>query len=821
MRSLHVESEYLLKGVYLGLLLFAGLHATDWVGPALVTTLTLAGLVLTLGIAAARKAHEGYQISGRVSAFILFLLLESPGLVYAGILLGMALGCLSFCKSQSDFAALVIMVAYGAVLGTAFWLMRYVRRRGIRVGVSLAGAIVLVGGALLWFGQLGELSDQLNLTNPIQNSNVFGVQILLGIPVFYLLTFAGREEETEVEIGAMCAAFGLGSTMLARTGSGTQAVLLIVSIMVYFWYTSFVLPQLRVFKHSLRGYSYSRVGQLRDAILSFRRALQFEPQNKLAREGLWGVHRSLDLKQLAGDPVMVSMLDFALCLERVASLLLEPKPGPGKLEEAERLLDLVESQRPAFRAPVHYWRAVAHTHEHRYDQAAEALRQVLDPRGYDAGDPERQRILLQAWLLALRLHSELARRVGTPELAIPGRRMEAIAAIERHLAANPDDAEIGAFKRALYHDLSEGEYDAAAGVNRRANDFDYELVHQLGLALIADPERWQRGGEYLRIAARGLQEQRPSIFTQLAQAYQAHADPENAWRQYALVREAGQTIGQKNLSPEDRQAYFAALKIMGDAAVTHREIETAIENYQLYSEYERSGLETLRTLADLYERNGDALLALRVVEQGLIYNPKDADLLQRKDRYYYSVMPDELRTRLEQVGAGFDVAYCLKKARSLLDAKNWDLDTLDWAQHLAELAAVARPDSLLAKVLVARARLRHGEKEEAAAMLEAIRAAKSEKFASAEDEEAWFLANRFLGELYLYDLNKPELALQCFKDYRQSPKSGADTMYKMGQAYEALGDRVRAVSSYKHVIAYDSHPLAAEAHDALHRLQAN
>ena len=55
---------------------------------------------------------------------------------------------------------------------------------------------------------------------------------------------------------------------------------------------------------------------------------------------------------------------------------------------------------------------------------------------------------------------------------------------------------------------------------------------------------------------------------------------------------------------------------------------------------------------------------------------------------------------------------------ALLDSKNWDLDTLDWAQHLAELARVVQPEGLAAKVLVARARLRRGEKEGAVALLE-------------------------------------------------------------------------------------------------------
>ena len=36
----------------------------------------------------------------------------------------------------------------------------------------------------------------------------------------------------------------------------------------------------------------------------------------------------------------------------------------------------------------------------------------------------------------------------------------------------------------------------------------------------------------------------------------------------------------------------------------------AIENYRLYTEYDRAGLETYRILADLYERHGDVWAAL-------------------------------------------------------------------------------------------------------------------------------------------------------------------------------------------------------------------
>jgi hypothetical protein len=813
MRGFH--AEYILKGIYLGLLLFVALHEPSWAALGQAAALTLGGLALFLAVAAVRKLREGYQVRGKFLPFLLFVLLESPELVYLGILSGLLAAALTLGTSAGDHRLLGISAGGGALLGVVFWLLRYVRHQGVRIGLCLLLAVVLVLGALLWFGQLGDLGERLGLTNPVLNPTIFGVQLLLGIPLFYLLTLAGREEETEVEVGAICAALGLGVGMLTPTNSSAQSISYIVPIMLYFWYTTQVLPRLRVFKHAIRGFSYAQIGRHRQAILSFRRALQLEPANALAREGLWGVHRTLDLGRLADDPQTLALVDFEMCLERAGSLLMTP-PTAAKLEEAERLLDLVWAQRADLRPRVHYWRAVARTHEHRYQDAAEELQQVLDPTGYTPDDAARRTVLLPAWQLALRSHPELAARVGTPQLALPGRRMEAIGAVERHLASRPEDSDVWAFKRSLYQDLTEAEYNAGTGA--AASDFDHGYAQQLGLALVNDPARWRRGCEYLRMAARGLPAQRPSLFTYIAQAHQRAGEAEAAWRNYELAQRAGRAFGPKNLPPDERQAYFAAVHLLAESAAAQNHFDAAIENYHLYTEYERSGLETLRTLADLYERKGDPLAALRVTEQALLYNGSDKDLLARKDRDYYSVLPDDLRARLEMVRGCFDVGYCLRKAKALLDAKQWDLDLLDWAQHLAELARVVQPDNRSAKVSVARARLRRGEREEALALLEESRGPKPESFAGGDDEDAWFLATKLLGELYLYDLGRPDLAVNCFKDYRQSAKSGADTMYKLGQAYEQLGDNARAVKFYKHVVAYDGHPLAPDAYDALSRL---
>ena len=90
------------------------------------------------------------------------------------------------------------------------------------------------------------------------------------------------------------------------------------------------------------------------------------------------------------------------------------------------------------------------------------LESILDPIHFGKHSAERQKVLLPAWRLALLLREELRRALAIHELALPGRRMEAIAAVERHLAEQPDDQDIWGLKRLLYHDLTEGEYFSEA-----------------------------------------------------------------------------------------------------------------------------------------------------------------------------------------------------------------------------------------------------------------------------------------------------------------------------------------------------------------------
>jgi tetratricopeptide (TPR) repeat protein len=822
-----LQTEYLLKGVYLGLILFAALHlagvpaGADTVNALLrVNLATLAGLVAALFLASLLRIRESLRLGAKPLTFVFFLLLENPTLAYFGIL-GGTLGGIYLLREQLGELAhqsqLAPIVGVSAVVGVAFGMLRQVRHRLARMGLIAVLAGGLVAAGLSW---LGVATFSFLPIEPlvIDNSRAFAWQLLLAIPFFYLLTFAGHEEESEVEIGVVSAMLGLGLGILLADNRQANSLAFFLPLILYFGYTIKVLPGLRVLKHAFRGFSYLRVGRHRRSLLAFRRALQLDPNNRLAREGFWEVHRSLDLEQLANDPQTLALVDLDLCASRAGTLLLS-KPTPVQREEAGRLLDLVVRLSPERQPAVTYWRAVMQTHEGNIPEAATQLTRVLDPDVFGAGNPHRLAVLLSAWQLALTLHPDLRRLVGLPQLSMRGRRMEAIHAVERHLADEPQDAAVINLKKLLYADLTDAEYDAGAGGEGVAAPYvDHAYLQHLGLGLIDDNAHWQRGGEFLRLAARGLPNHSVTLFVQIASAMQRVGRLDDARHNFEMAKRAGHGVGQKNLEDAQRQAYFATVKYLGEDALARGDTDAAIENFRFYSESERAGIETLRTLAELYERRGDPLAAARVTDQALQYNGKDEDLLARKGKYYYSIQPDDLKARLDQFSTGFDVAYCITRARQILE-RYTDIDWLDVSGHLARLVLVVKPGSLVARVLLARVLLRLGEREQAIALLQETHGPqKPESFASGDDEEAWFQACQLLGDLYL-EVGKPDMAVPCLNDFRKSSKSGARTLFKLGQAFEQLGEVPKAKRCYEQVTAYEGNPLAPEAYDALSRLQ--
>jgi tetratricopeptide (TPR) repeat protein len=876
MTSWH-RNEYILKGLFLGLWAFVALQvAVDkdavridlpwilgWVGGGLLLGL-LAGTVLQF-----RRGVRPWQ---NWTAFPLLVLLESPTFIYGGIVFGLAVGVLSGREFSQPWAEpiagwfgltfadikhevsedqskpgdwLLYCALGGAILGYGLSWLRQVVDPWRRFGIGLGLAAVCI------YFAAGYLTQVPGLNSPDAKFNL-GVYILLGLPFFYLLTFCGEAEESEAEIMALCAALGVSLDLMDLTGKTInigKGLPLILPATIYFIYVTRVLPGLRVFKHVLRGYSYMNLGRIRESVYFFRRAIQLDPKSSLAAEGLRGLHSTLSLAKLDRDPQLTEFLDFSLCLDRAERhLFSDHAPTPAERSEAERFLDLVQLKKPVYQARVDYLRAVSRTHAKDYDAAADTLSRLLDPETPGYHPAVRNQVLLPAWTLALKWSQEIERRVGWKELDRPGRRIEAIGAVERRLATDPQDTIARELKTVLYTQLSEGEFVAAAA-NGLPQAFNYDFVEQLGLGLAdeSDPDRRERGMAYLRIAGRGLPSRGPGIFTKLAEMSTKAGDLNARSAYLEQVKRCGMVVTPGELAKDQRDLYTIALRALaadaetrGDEAKaeadTARErgdlagmaakdaearpfYESAITDLRLYLEAGgRNELDTYRKLADLYGKSratpNAVINAILNTETALTYNSSDADLLKKKDTYYYSLGKDDLIAVKEKVANYFDVAYCVRKASTVLN-KSDDPDMLDWAAHLAQLAEVMQPTSNGVRLIRARCLLRRGERDTGIQLMEDIREGKK---GSGDEEDAWYAATKILGDLYLDELNRPDLAIRAFADYKDHGKSGADTLFKLARAYEAQGDLKNAIKFYSTVTAYEEHPRYWDAKEALRRL---
>ncbi len=810
------QTEFLLKGVYLGLLVMIAWFVPKWDELAIIAGFTLAGLALFLGWAAFLKIREGYRIQGRLLGFLIFLLLENTGMVYAGLLLGLSCGAGWTFKwwrgpphpDEAIPLEAIWPVFGGAVLGGVFYNLRGVTNRLHRFWMSLAMIAILVGGAgAFYYLKPDAFSDQ--------QRQMIALLLLLGIPGFFLLSFSGLVEESEIEVAAMCAALGIALwTYISAYSPAVGGAVVLLPLGIFFVYTSKYMPALRIFKHALRGMSYRQMGQTRLALISLGRAIQLDAHNPLAREQMWCIHRDLDFAELQHQPDLLPFLNFDFCLERIGQIL-QTKPSPDDLRETHKMLNLITEEEPARQPSCAYWSAVACLHEHRHEDAAKQLMSILQLPQW--ATPQREGIHFLAWYLAMYGHPEMARRVGNVLLPQPGQRMDAIAAVETQLGLAPQDPNAWDVKRQLYSELTEREYLTLAQPDQPLPRFSHEYAQQLGLALLDDPQQWRRGCEYLRVAAHGLPAQAANVYIQIAQTHDKHGDNAGLWSNYMKAMQLGRSIGVQNLTPAEKETLFAQVKSIGELALKRGQFDAALEAFKFYSQNESAGIETYRVLADLFEKKKEIWQALHCCEHALTYNAEDRDLLARKDRYYYSITPADLQPRLESVRKWFDPQYCRDKARWVLDKFNGDFELLDWASHLTELALVAQPGSHAARLLKARVCRLRGEIPEALVLLEEIRQHRPEKFANEEEKQAWYFGHRMLGDLYLDE--KPGDAVACFTEFRQSDEAGADTSFKLGKAYETLGDFRQAAACYEEVTAYERHPLYYEARDALDRVK--
>ncbi len=823
-----VQSEYALKGLFLGLLLYTALQIQlpgdspadgsapvddmqlAWHQTGRVALYMLAGLGAGIVLAVLRQIRVLGRIVKKPHAFLVFLLLENPLLIYLGLIGGLGFAAVNEFDPGDGKPKLIVLAIVGAILGFVFEQLRDIRDIRYRFGLSVAigaGVVYVLVGYLESFHSGDFLKDP-------DKRQMLGLHMLLGLPFFYLLCFVGIAEESEAEIAGLCTVLGFAIYLL-QFPKNMPAAGFLLPVALYFTYAVYVLPGLRVFKHTLRGYTYMEVGKIRPAVLSFRRALQLDERNVLAHQGMDALHVNIEIERV--DARTLGLLDPSRCLKRVR-VLLSQKPTAEQMQKALRILDLVEKLWPKLVSHVMYHRAVAALHTGDIDRASALLTDLLNPEGWFADDVVRKSILFDAWQLVLFVHPTLKQRVGEPELELPGRRMEAIAAVERQMGLQSNEPALIEFQRILYAGLREVDY-FEANAEVRTIGFSHALAEELGIALSADPEQWQHGAGFLRIAADGLKLRRPAIYARLADVYAKAGESATAIRYREAARDSGLEIGLANLAPDQRAVYYTAVRRLAEDAAAREDYDEAIHNYGLLTHAPDSGIPTLRSLAEMYKQKNDIMNALRITEKALCHDGRDPDLLQRKDSYYYSLDAETLRKTAKEddnVRKYFDVAYCVKKAKSVLDAKNADLETLDWAHHLVSLALIMQPANMLALVQKARLHLRRGEREEGLKIFEDVREMKP---SGSEESDIWYFVHKQLGKLYLDELNRADLAIPAFSEYLLHIGSGAETLYDLGRAYEAMGDNSNAIKNYRQVSAYDNNPLQWEAQAAVRRLK--
>jgi len=806
--------EYFLKGIFLGLAIYGSLQAGRLETPTYLTFLLLNGVawagLFVAFIAGVISQRAQLKVGLKnPAAFILFLILENSSKIFDGILLGTALGV--FVAVPSDSKLLISCVGLGGTLGLSFFSIRKVKVPNIRLGIIFAVAAGLCAAIAYFLGATPWNENPLILSHP----HLFSYQLIAFLPLFYILTFCGIAEESEVEIGAFSSLLGIALGILTMEHVPLRTLGFLAPIVLFFVYTMRILPALRILKHVFRGMSFAKLGQQKNALMAFKRALQLDPQNNLARNNYWKLHADLDPIKLETDPETMALVDCDLCLDRVESLLVSGKPSDDKVAEALRLLSLVEKLKPSLNDGTRYWRAVLALHDKNFVGAAAILLKNLN--NYHVSEEQLAgKYLYPSWSLALAGHPEMKSRVGFPLLTDAAIKMNAIAAVERHIAQEKDDQAAWGIKRFLYTDMTSKIF--FQNPPRSIADFDFMFVKDLGLALLEQQKELARGAEYLDIAVAGLPQHAPFLMVQVGKAFAQQGQEAEAESYFEKAVAMGRKSGHKNLQDQDRLAYFSALKFLADSYLHRKDTDKAIEYYHLFAQFERSGVETLRTLATLHEEKGEALAALRAVEQALIYQPDEKDLIARKDRYLYSITVEELTANKELLAKGFDVDYCMKRAKGILESKLDGPDWIDVARHLSNLAMVFAPESIQARTLYAKALLRHGDRTEAKEILEQVRDPKPGSFSSSDDEDSWYGSCQVLGDIYM-ELDEFEKAVACFQDFKKSPKSGARTWLKLGIALEKLNDTKKAIACYEQATAYEGNPFAREAQEALYRLK--
>lgn len=799
-------SEYLLKGLYLGLACQAALSVQSFRDVAIVVSGTLAAPLLVIIVALMRR-RSGVAAKGDTFAKIILGLIDHPFLIHAGIPIGAAA---SFIYLGWSLPYTLLAAAIGLSIGAGIYALVALRKRVLRRGAMTVALLAVLGLVILAVSS-GRFA-------PAGSGGVVAVSLACSALVLYLLTFSGRSEETELDIGMICLllSLALGSVDTAPT---IRSIVLLGPVGLYVVYCERIRKQFVVFKHVVRGMDQERRGNWRDALIAYRLALKTDPKSELATAGSWRVHRQIDPTQIVGQDDLISLIDPDACLVRATALIRSNQPSKENLSEAQQLLEIVDRREPDRHWTIELRRIDALLAENRVEDARLRAKAVslVDPRSLSELPAVEVESLFQLWTNLLRQPELLS--VGTALLEEEQAVFDVIAVVEERLSREPNDPSARDYKPFLYRKVDRASFDRFRqrwGGEALAR-FDFRYCRDVAMEVAGESPALAI--ELCWIAREGLADEQLSLLFRIAQIKQS-LDPEQAFALYRQIRDEARAKGLSSLSRNEREALDESVKRLALDAEEKGNTSEAITNWEVFATSDRSGVNTRRRLQSLYESIGDRLNAIRNLQAALAYDLPDKEaktLRAEKSELYTAITPDELRPRLSEVERFFDFDYCYRRAFELFEAKGTDEEVM----HFIELAEQGGAKQLrLVNFLLGRLHLRRSDDRAAALCFEQTAAEPPKQFRNDEEKKAYFRACRTLGELYVERLGEPEKGIKYLSIFKETPESGADTLYLLGKAYEGAGQWKSARKWYDMVLVYPSHPRAAAARDALNRLSA-
>lgn len=767
------------------------------------TAVVFATLAALGALASPNLIHSG----GRSRlAFLLLAGLEHPTLLQSAMAISLFLSGLYWGWPRPT---LLLAPLIGALLALC-WNRATHRLTGSRrwLGFALGWSLLGWAGYVLWpeLVRRGWIAES-------APASARAIALLSASLLYFLFSMVSPSEQKEEDIALV--SLGLGASLaMFELPLFLRGAVVLLPVGLFVLYSERILHRLQSFIHLVRALGDENAKNWLSALAHYRRAIDLAPASEGAIEGFWRTHSRLTAADW-DNPALTPLIDPDVCYARMKALVDRGRPEDD--EQLRALHALVARRRPEMASRL-AWQRVRYSLS--LDQIDDALRQAtesisISPSSAADRDELELEALASLWTLLLTDRRLVAR--GAPALLDEPSRLFSMEVVFRRFAnktglTDPMAALWGAVRQRIDREWYE-RY-----VRDHPDDsmawFDYRWALDEAAALEASGDS-KRALDLLFIAEHGLPECRLACWRAVTRILRKQRSPDaHAWgarlRDFALER------GLDSLSESERDAFFETVRWLAEDALLKQDDPSAIEHLTYFSKSPKSGTSTLRRLKELHERAGDPLSAIKAVESALAHQldaESRAEWLREKKRLYESVPIETLRSTAREASSFFDFAFCAKEAEKRLDEGN-DAAAL----AMIDRAAVGGGD-ILASVnhCLGRIHFRGGRFQDAAACWEQVIQRRSPL---SKNDALAMSTCRLLGDLCLDQLGQPKRATELFMVYKDHVKSGADTLFKLGRGYEAMGEWASARKWYDMVLVYPSHPLAESARAALRRLGA-